>query len=165
MRILPINPMAMLIGGILYEGVRVLFPVAVVLVASIAMGATFSGGPLGLLAIFAMVAAWSIAYNGIFYVGALKTLDPQIGQAMLPLFVPFLLTSTVFVPRTLMPDFLKTISDHNPLSLVVEAARPLMFGTAFSWSDFAVAAAVTVGVIVVFQTVALAMYRRLVAAD
>jgi ABC-2 type transport system permease protein len=165
LRILPLNPMAMLVGGILYEGVRILIPVAVVLGASLAMGATFSGGVLGIVAVFAMVAAWSIAYNGLFFVAALKTLDPQIGQAMLPLFVPFLLTSTVFVPRVLMPGWLKTVSDHNPLSLVVEAGRPLLFGTRFSWGDFAVAAAVTVALIVVFQAMALAMYRRLVAAD
>ncbi|HEV7888262.1 MAG TPA: ABC transporter permease [Acidimicrobiales bacterium] len=165
LRILPINPMAMLVGGVAYEGVRVLVPVAVVLAASIAMGASFSGGVVGLVGVLAMVAAWSIAYNGLFYVGALKTLDPQIGQAMLPLFVPFLLTSTVFVPRALMPSWLRTVSDHNPLSLVVEAGRPLVTGGAFSWSDFGVAAAVVVGLIVVFQAMALTLYRKLVAAD
>lgn len=165
LRILPINPMAVLVGGVLYEGVRVLIPVAVVLVASIVMGASFSGGVVGIVGLFAMIAAWSIAYNGVFFVAALKTLDPQIGQALLPLFVPFLLTSTVFVPRSLMPGWLKTVSDYNPLSLVVEAGRPLMFGTTFSWSDFAVAAAVTVAIILVFQALALQMYRRLVAAD
>jgi ABC-2 type transport system permease protein len=165
LRILPINPMAMLVGGVLYEGVRSLIPVAVVLVASIAMGATFSGGVLGVVALFAMVAAWSIAYNGLFYVAALKTRDPQIGQAMLPLFVPFLLTSTVFVPRVYMPQWLKTVSDHNPLSLVVEAGRPLMLGGGFDWGEFAVAAVVTGVLIVLFQTMALSMYRRLIAAD
>ena len=165
LRILPINPMAMLVGGVLYEGVRVLIPVGVVLAASLAMGATFSSGVLGVVAILAMVAVWSIAYNGLFYAAALKTLDPQIGQAMLPLFVPFLLTSTVFVPRALMPGWLKTVSDHNPLTLVVEAGRPLMNGDAFSWGDFAIAAAVTVVLIVLFQAMSLMLYRRLVAAD
>jgi ABC-2 type transport system permease protein len=165
LRILPINPMAMLVGGVLYEGVRVLIPVTVVLAASLAMGASFSGGVLGIIAVFAMVAAWSIAYNGLFFVAALKTLDPQIGQAMLPLFVPFLLTSTVFVPRILMPGWLKAVSDRNPLSLVVEAGRPLVSGGGFSWSDFGIAAAVTVGLIFVLQAVSLKMYRQLVAAD
>lgn len=165
MRILPINPVAMLIGGVAYEGVRVLLPVGIVFVASIAMGAEFAGGVLGIVVLLAMVAAWSIAYNGLFYVGALKTLDPQIGQAMLPMFVPFLLTSTVFVPRNLMPGWLQTVSDYNPLSLVVEAARPIMFGTEFSWSDFGVAALVTVVLIIVFQAMSLTLYRRLVAAD
>jgi ABC-2 type transport system permease protein len=126
LRLLPVSPAAVLAGRLLFDMVRVLPAAAIVLVTTVAMGAEVRTGALGAIAVLALTALLALAWNGIFYVAALRSMNPQTPMAMQPLFLPFLFLSTVYVPEQLLPGWVQTISDLNPLSYMADAARGFM---------------------------------------
>jgi ABC-2 type transport system permease protein len=126
LRLLPVSPAAVLAGRLLFDMVRVLPAAAIVLVTTVAMGAEVRTGVLGAIAVLALTALLALAWNGIFYVAALHSMNPQTPMAMQPLFLPFLFLSTVYVPDDLLPGWVQTISDLNPLSYMADAARGFM---------------------------------------
>jgi ABC-2 type transport system permease protein len=126
LRLLPVSPAAVLAGRLLFDMVRVLPAAAIVLITTVAMGAEVRTGVLGAIAVLGLTALLTLAWNGIFYVAALRSMNPQTPMAMQPLFLPFLFLSTVYMPAHLLPDWVQTISNLNPLSAMAEAARSLM---------------------------------------
>jgi ABC-2 type transport system permease protein len=126
LRLLPVSSAAVLAGRLLFDMVRVLPAAAIVLLTTVAMGAEIRTGLLGAIAVLALTALLALAWNGIFYVAALRSMNPQTPMAMQPLFLPFLFLSTVYVPERLLPDWVQTVSDLNPLSAMADAARDLM---------------------------------------
>ena len=164
LRLLPVHPAAIMVGRLVFDMVRVLPAAAAVLVATIALGAELNDGALGALAIFGLVAVWSLAWNSLFYVAALRTMSPQSSLMLAPMFLPFMFTSTVLMPRHLMPGWMQTVSDLNPLTHLREAARGFMTGP-FSWGDLGIALGYTAGIAAVGLFFAVRSYAALVRAD
>ena len=164
LRLLPVHPAAIMLGRLTFDMVRVLPAAVVVLVASIGLGAELDDGILGALAIFGLVAVWSLAWNSLFYVAALRTMSPQSSLMLAPMFLPFMFTSTVLMPRELMPGWMQTVSDLNPLTHLSEAARMFMTGS-FNWGDLGLALGFTAGIAAVGLFFAGRSYAALVRSD
>ena len=96
LRVLPVHPVAIVLGRLLFDMVRVLPAGALVLAVSVALGGEVRGGLLGAVAILGLLALWSLAYSGIFYAVGLRTVNPQAPFALLPIFVPLMFLTTVF---------------------------------------------------------------------
>ena len=73
---------------------------------------------------------------------------------------PLVFISSVFVPTQTMPDWLRVIAEHSPVTLTVDAMRGLALGTEF-WCSLGRSAAWTVGIMVIFVPVAIWRYRRI----
>ena len=164
LRLLPIRPAAILLGRLAFDMVRVLPGAAIVLIATLALGAELNDGLLGALAIFGLVAVWSLAWNSLFYVAALRTMNPQTSLMLAPMFLPFMFTSTVLMPKHLMPGWIQVVSDLNPLTHLSEAARMFMTG-GFNWGDLGLALGFTAGVAAVGLFFAGRSFAALVTAD
>ena len=164
LRLLPIRPAAILLGRLAFDMVRVLPAAVVVLIATLALGAELDDGVLGALAIFGLVAVWSLAWNSLFYVAALRTMNPQTSLMLAPMFLPFMFTSTVLMPKHLMPGWMQTVADLNPLTHLSEAARMFMTG-GFNWGDLGLALGFTAGIAAVGLFFAGRSYAALVTAD
>jgi ABC-2 type transport system permease protein len=106
--------------------VRVLPAAAIVLLTTLSMGAELRTGVLGAIAVLGLTALLALAWNGIFYIAALHSMNPQTPMAMQPLFLPFLFLSTIYIPEHLLPNWVQKISDLNPLSYMADAARGFM---------------------------------------
>jgi ABC-2 type transport system permease protein len=106
----------------------------------------------------------SRAWNGLFYVAALRTMNPQASLSLQPMFLPFMFTSTVLMPRELMPGWMQTVSDLNPLTHLSEAARMFMTGS-FNWGDLGLALGFTAGIAVVGLFAASRSFAALVRSD
>jgi ABC-2 type transport system permease protein len=132
LRLLPVSPYAVLAGRLLFDVVRVLPAAAVVLLTCVAMGAEVRTGVPGAVAVLGLTALLALAWNGIFYVATLRSMNPQTPMAMQPLFLPFLFLSSVYVPESLLPGWVQTVSDVNPLSYMADAARGFMTNP-FDW--------------------------------
>ncbi len=164
LRLLPVRPAAIMLGRQLFEAARVVPAAVTVLVVSVAIGADLTDGVLGALAIVGLVALWAVAWNGIFYVVALRSMNAQAPLALQPMFFPVLSLSTTFVPAAVMPRWIETISNVNPFTYLVDSARMFMIG-GFNWNDLGVALGSAVAILAVTQYFAVRSFAALVRGD
>ena len=86
LRLLPTRPAALMIGRLAFDAVRALPPAAAVFGVALGLGATNRGGVAGFVGLLGLSAALAVAWNGIFYLAALKTLNPAVIQGLQPIF-------------------------------------------------------------------------------
>jgi ABC-2 type transport system permease protein/oleandomycin transport system permease protein len=105
--------------------------------------------------------SWVFAFIG------LSVRDPETAQAAsFPILAPLVFASSAFVPVSTMPGWLQPWAEHQPVSVVVNAARALTAGpetlqpgqtttrlvlTAIAW---------IVAIVLVFAPLAVRRYRR-----
>lgn len=87
LRLLPVSDAALVAGALAFEAARQL-PIACVLLAI----ASLVGLPLpavgGILIVLALSALWAAAWNAAFVVAAVRSRNPDIAQALLPMSSP-----------------------------------------------------------------------------
>lgn len=164
LRLLPVHPMAIVLGRVVFDVVRVLPAALVVLIVSVALGGELRTGVAGGLAILGLVAFWAAAYAAPFYALGLRTRNAQAPLAFLPLFVPLMFLSTVFTPTSMMPDWIKTASVWNPFTYIIEGARIFMT-VPYSRVTLIKALAVATGVLVIGWYIAGRSYAALLRGD
>ncbi|MDQ3945774.1 MAG: ABC transporter permease [Actinomycetota bacterium] len=164
LRLLPTSPAAALAGLLAFEAARAVPIAALLLLVGALLGAPL-GSPAGVAVVLALVALWSAAWNALFLVAGLRTRSAEVTQALLPLFLPFMFTSSIWVPHTAMPGYIRELAERNPLDLLTVAARPLLLDGHLAAGRLAVAAGVAAGVLSVLAWVASRQLARLVTAD
>jgi len=167
-RALPMARSAVLAGRTLADAVRNVGVLVLITGIGYAVGFRVQTSPwmfiLGLLLVllFAYALSWTFAIIG------LSTPNSETAQlAAFPILFPFTFASTAFVPVTTMPGWLQAFVKHQPVSLVINATRDLMLGSATGerlklWSpaDIWQAIAWSIGLLVVFAPIAVWRYRR-----
>ena len=133
----PVNRAAILLGRLLSDAFRVVVQSAIILVLAFALGAEISTGIAGVLMIFVVVAFFGLAWSGISLAIGLRTKSSEtvFGLGGLLTF-PLLFMSTALVPTSLMPGWMQTVSNFNPISYAVNAVRALTL-TGFDWGSIA----------------------------
>src|SRR6266700_1285867 len=164
LRMLPVSPAAILLGRLLFDGVRVIPAFVVVLVASFGLRAQLGSGLPGAVAILGLTVFWSIAYNGLFFVVALRTKNAQAPLAVVPLFMPLMFMSTAFVPKLSLPGWLQAVSNWNPYTYLLEGARTFMTGTP-AWAPVGKALLGAAVILVFSQAFTVMSFRALGRGD
>jgi len=164
LRLLPVRPAAIFLGRLLFDAVRVIPAFFFVLGASLALHARVDSGVAGVAVLLALVVYWSVAYNGLFFLVALRTKNAQAPLAVVPLFMPMMFMSTAYVPRGQLPGWLQAVSDWNPYSHLIEAARGFMTGTP-AGSQIGKALLGATVILVITQVLTLRSFRVLVRGD
>jgi ABC-2 type transport system permease protein len=164
LRLLPIPPASVLLGKIAFEVIRATIPATAVLGLAILLGAENSGGIPGFVAVIGMAMALAVAWNGIFYLSALKTRSHAAVLGLQPLFMPVIMFSTFWVPTTFMPGWYRTVATWNPFTPTIDACRSILLGNT-DWNAVAVAATVLVVLTGATYTLAARLYRQAVTAD
>ena len=133
---------------------------AVLLGVSVLRGATLATGLGGFLLILALSGLFGIAFAGISFMAALLTRSEQAASALSLLMFPVVFISTAFVPAGLMPGWMQSVNDWNPVTFQIEAVRALMT-QGYDWTAIgqAVLADVIVGIVLITGT--LLAFRRL----
>jgi ABC-2 type transport system permease protein len=129
LRLLPVRPAALMLGRLGFDMARVTAAGLGVLAVSVALGAPLRGGPVAVLAIAVLLAGWTLAYAGLYYLVGLRARSPEALTALVPLFLPISLLSTAYVPSELLPGWVRAAAAVNPYSHVVDAVRAAMAGT------------------------------------
>ena len=131
----PVNRAAILLGRLLSDAFRVVVQSAIILVLAFVLGAEFATGVLGVLLIFVVVAFFGLAWSGISLAIGLRTRSAEtvFGLGGLLTF-PLLFMSSALVPPALMPGWMQTVSNLNPISYAVNAVRALTL-TGFDWGS------------------------------
>jgi len=141
--IMPINRLAIVLGKLTEVAVQAIMQGAIVIVLLLVAGVHFSTGFLGILAIFAMLSLFAMAWSCIGMITALRTKNARLVQSLFVLVFPFLYLTTSQAPKQLLPATFARIVSYNPVTYIIEGTRALVlsgWGDPVIWQGFVVAA-------------------------
>jgi ABC-2 type transport system permease protein len=155
---LPIRSSAMLIGHVTASVARNALSTTIVVLAAVALGfrpvASFGDWVLvaGLVLLYVLGLSWLAAAFGVIA----KSVESASIFSFVMLFIPYL--SSAFVPTETMPVFLRGLSEHQPITPVIETVRGLLTGTPIDRGWLALGW--TLGILLVAFVGAVTLYRR-----
>lgn len=132
----PASRASILMGRLLSDGFRVVVQSIIILVLAYGLGVFPDTGFLGYPVVLLTVAFFGLAWSGISLALGLRTKSAEtvFGIAGFLTF-PLLFMSTALVSRGAMGvEWMKTVSDYNPISITVNAIRAVIGPDAFSAS-------------------------------
>lgn len=133
-----------------FEMFRIL-PAGVIVIGLLAfLDAPLRAGVLTAAMLIVLMFLWSAAYSSLFYMVALRTLNPQAPVAMLPLALPVLFISQALMPSVFLSDWLRISINVNPFSHIVSAASTIMYGE-FDTMIIVKGCLVAIGLFVILQ--------------
>jgi len=148
MRVTPMSRMAMLLGRSLRDVTMLLAQATIMILLAIPFGLVVD--PAGVVVTLLLLALIGLAFAPLSYTAALAlrsedALAPLVNGIALPL----LLLSGILLPMALAPAWLQTLSNLNPLTHAVDAARALFNGV---WASSEIALGVgLMGALAVFS--------------
>jgi ABC transporter DrrB family efflux protein len=160
-RSMPMARSAVLAGRTLADLVRNVLIIGLMIVVGYVIGFRFGGGFLNALGAIAVVAAFGFALSWIFAFVALTVRGPEAAQsAGFVAIFPLVFASSVFVPVSSMPDWLKAFAEISPVTLTADAARAFALGGSTSESLPGTLAWIA-GLLAVFVPLCVWRYRRM----
>jgi ABC-2 type transport system permease protein len=167
-RSMPTARSALMVGRSTADLARALLEMVVLLVCGLLVGWQWHRGAGAALAAIALVLLLRLALTWVgIYLGSVVPNPDMVGLIVFPLAFPLTALSNVFVSPDQMPAWLGAVSEWNPISATVAAAREL-FGNpgmdSSSWpAEHAIALAVAwpLLLIAVFAPLAVRRYRLL----
>ncbi len=161
-RSLPMARSAVLVGRTIADLLRNIFVMALMCGVGFLVGWDPSTSWPAVLGSIGMVLAFSYSLSWVFAIVGMFAPDAETAQAAaFPVMAPLVFASSAFVPTATMPDWLRAFAEHQPVSVVVDAARALTLGGPTS-SQVITALAWIVGIVAVAAPLAVARYRRVV---
>jgi ABC-2 type transport system permease protein len=149
MRVTPISRVAMLLGRSLRDTTILLTQAIIMIVLAIPFGLTID--PAGIVVVLGLLVLIALAVAPLSYAAALALRsEDAFAPVVNGIGLPLLLLSGILLPMALAPDWLRFLSDINPLTHAVDAARALFNG---DWGNPEIA--IGVGVTAVLAVVAL----------
>jgi ABC-2 type transport system permease protein len=105
----------------------------IILVVSVVLGASIATGIPGFLLILLLSGLFGLCLAGVSFIPALVTKSEQATGTFSLILFPVIFISTAFVPVDLMPDWMQTVNQFNPISDLIEAIRAIMT-VGFDWA-------------------------------
>lgn len=129
-RTMPISGIAVLVGHIVASLAKNLVATAIVIGVAVAVGFRPTASALEWAAAIGMVSLWILAITCVFAALGLAAGGPDAayGYGFAILFLPYL--SSAFVPLATLPDWLRPIAEHQPVTPVIETIRGFLLGGA-----------------------------------
>ena len=159
LRSLPIRSFAVLTGHVTASVARNSVSTAIVVLASLAMGfrPSASAGEwlaaIGLLLLYVLALSWLAAGLGVIA----RSVESASTLSFFMLFLPYL--SSAFVQPETMPSWLRPISEHQPITPVIETVRSFLIGAPLGNNGW-IALAWCCGLLLFSFTLATTLYRR-----
>jgi ABC-2 type transport system permease protein/oleandomycin transport system permease protein len=162
-RSLPMSRAAVLTGRTLADVSTNIVQIIVVLGVGLLVGFGFTTSALDVIAGIFLLLLIGYAFSWVFAFVGLSASSPESANAYgFIILFPLTFVSSAFVPVTSMPSWLQPIAEHNPFTVMVDAIRGLFVGNPVG-NDPWIATAWAVGITLVFATLAIWRYRRVVA--
>ncbi|MGW8554799.1 ABC transporter permease [Streptomyces tubercidicus] len=127
MQVTPVSRLALLMGRVLCEVVKLLVQSLLLVLAGVAMG--LRAPVLGVLIGFLFVAALTVALASLSFALAMLLKSPEEFAPVVNTFnLPVMLLSGILLPMALAPHWLDVVSKFVPLRYLVEAVRAAFLG-------------------------------------
>ncbi|MGD0028659.1 MAG: ABC transporter permease [Candidatus Bathyarchaeia archaeon] len=163
MLVTPVSRYAILLGRLTSDAFRVVVQSAIIIALAYALGATVVTGVGGILLMLFTVAFFGLAWSGISLAIGLKTRSSETVFAIGGfLTFPLLFMSTALTPKLFMPNWILSVSNFNPISYTVDAARVLMIN-GYDWATVLKAFGVIGLIAVVTLGATLYLFRKVVS--
>lgn len=157
---MPTARSAVLVGRTASDIVRLLLDLAIMTAIGLLVGFRPGGGIGGYLAGIALVVLAAHAFSWLMVTVGLLASDGKSAQVMCyPLLLPLSFASSVFVRPETMTGWLGWFAAHQPVSVIVNAARSFML-TGSAGTSLWLALSWLVGMLVVAAPLAVVLYRR-----
>ncbi len=161
-RSLPMTRAAVLTGRTLADVATNVVQLAVMIGVGLAVGFRFATSVPEVVAGIALLLLLGYAFSWVFALLGLWASSPEASNAYgFIVILPLTFASSAFVPVETMPGWLEAFASVNPITTMVDAARALFIGTPAGNAVWG-AVAWAVGIIVVFGTLSVWRYRRVV---
>lgn len=128
----PTSRSSILTGLVLSAALRVLIPTPVLLLIAVLVGAPVPS-LLGLVLTFSLVTLFAAVAAAWAAYLAIKFKSQQASPLIQATILSSILFSTSYAPASLLQPWMRTIAEHNPVTLVIEGIRQAYVGT-ISWS-------------------------------
>ena len=162
-RSLPMSRAAVLTGRTLADVSTNIVQIIVVLGVGLLVGFSFTTSAGDVIAGIFLLLLIGYAFSWVFAFVGLSASSPESANAYgFIILFPLTFVSSAFVPVTSMPSWLQPIAEHNPFTVMVDAIRGLFVGNPVG-NDPWIATAWAIGITLVFATLAIWRYRRVVA--
>jgi ABC-2 type transport system permease protein len=130
----PAPRLSLVAGPFTAAAMRSVFTTTVVLIAG-GIGGLTPPGVLGTVVIYVLAATFAMA-TACWSMGvALRARTVQSAPLMQLVVFILVFTSVAYAPRSLQTGWLRTVSDWNPVTRILEAGRAAEFET-LSWAEF-----------------------------
>jgi ABC transporter DrrB family efflux protein len=160
-RSMPMARSAVLIGRTTADLVRNVLIIGLMTAVGYLIGFQFHAGVLNALACIAVISAFGLALSWIFAFVALTVRGAEAAQsAGFVVIFPLVFASSVFVPVSSMPDWLRAFAEVSPVTLTTNVGRTYALDGGVPGS-LPEAAAWIIGLLVVFIPLCVWRYRRM----
>lgn len=154
--IMPINKLTIILGKLTEVAVQATIQgLVVVIFLFIFTDARAVTGALGMVAMFAMLVLFAMAWSNLSMIFALLTKNPRLVQSLFIIGFPFLYITTGQMPRELMPEPFATLVTYNPVTYIIEGVRALMLS---GWGDPAIWQGFVVAILLFVVLVSITLY-------
>jgi ABC-2 type transport system permease protein len=122
--ITPVKRGAIMNANVIEQALSTTIQSLIIVLLAWAAGATYPGGPAGVLVLVVMAILLGAVFSSLSNtVGMLvRQRETIIGLNTL-LLLPLTFVSTTFMAKDLMPDWMQSLTNYNPVNWAVEAAR------------------------------------------
>jgi len=167
LRSLPMPSGAVLVGRVIADLAMAVVVLVVTIAIAFAVGMRVHTDVVGALAALGLCVLFAAVFVWIFVTVGLVAGSVQAAQGISFLVMPLSFASSAFVPTESMPGWLQVFTEHQPVSIVVNAVRALTQGEAAEVllghdTSFYVLRALlwSLGLMVCFAGLAIARYGR-----
>ncbi len=159
-RSLPIWRSAPLVGSLLGDTVRYLIAGTVIIVVGVALGYRPEAGVGGVVAALALVVVFAFGLSWVFMTIGLLLRSPNavMNAGFMGIF-PLTFLSNAFVKPATLPGPLEAFVNANPISVLTNAARGLLEGTA-SVGNIGIVLATAAALTAIFAPLTTRLYRK-----
>jgi len=154
----PAPRLALVLGRLVADGVRVMVLTAVILTVGLIAGAGMESGPAGFVVIVLLAGLFGMAYSGIGLSIALRTGSAQAAQLGFLLFFPLIFISPALAPKEVFSGWLEFLATFNPVTYIVEGTRSLVL-EGWDWAALGYALLAIAGFAAVTLSLTLAALR------
>ncbi|MBY7141872.1 ABC transporter permease [Virgibacillus sp. NKC19-3] len=130
----PVKRSSMILGPLAQNAVTMIIQALIMILLSLALGASFAGGFGGILMLIAFGVLVGVAFGALSMALALLVRNEQgLMSAVSFVSLPLMFLSGLFMPLDLVPDWIHTVALFNPVSWAGEAACEVI-GSHPDWS-------------------------------
>ena len=155
----PVNRFSILMGTLLVSGTRAFVQVAVILALAFALGVSFKGGVLGVLAVVVVTTTFGVTMACLGLIIALRTKSVSVTQNSWLLFMPLAFLTTAFMPKELLSGWFKIAVTLNPVDYILAGVRTIII-VGWEWDTILPGLWVLLATTVTMLTAATWFYRR-----
>jgi ABC-2 type transport system permease protein len=113
-----------------------------------------------LIAIYALLIIFAMAWSCVSMISALRTQNARLVQSLFVVVFPFLYLTTSQAPMKLLPPTFRLFATYNPVTYIIEGVRALVltgWDNAAIWQGFVVA----IVMFVVMVSLTLGSFRKM----